>query len=226
MHPPALTHIDLVAFDLDGTLIDSVPDLAAAVDAMRADFGWPPAGANKVCAWVGNGSRVLVDRALADAAKDDAPSALATIDSNVAHDAFLHHYHAAPCTHTRVYAGAHSCLETLHENGFTLALITNKPAAFLPLILHPLQIAHCFALTLGGDSLAQKKPHPAPLQHVAERLGTAPQRCLMVGDSRHDIIAGKAAGFRTLAVTYGYNHGEPIEHSNPDHIVDSLAELR
>lgn len=218
---PALTDIDLVVFDLDGTLIDSVPDLATAVDAMRADVGLPPAGPDKVRAWVGNGSQVLVERALTDTGAPESPA----IDTRTAHAAFLRHYHAAPCTHTRLYTGARACLDWLGDNSYTLALITNKPAAFLPSILEPLRIADYFTLTLGGDSLEQKKPHPAPLQHAAQYFDIVPERCLMIGDSRHDIAAGHAAGFRTLAVTYGYNHGQPIADSQPDFIVESLGNL-
>ncbi len=103
--------------------------------------------------------------------------------------------------------------------------MTNKPHAFIAPLLEGLGLAEHFALCLGGDSLPEKKPHPAPLLHVAAHFGVAPQACLMVGDSRHDIAAGRAAGFRTLAVPYGYNHGEPVRESRPDGVVESLAEL-
>ena len=218
---PLLDDIRLIAFDLDGTLIDSVPDLAAAVDAMLGDLAWPPAGEAKVRDWVGNGSHLLVARALADAGGSE-PDA-ATLAR--AHARFLVHYRAAPCARTRVFPGVREALEGLSARGLGLALITNKPAAFIDPILEALTLRDYFQLTLGGDSLPEKKPHPAPLLHLAAHFEIAPQHCLMVGDSRHDIEAGKRAGFRTLAVPYGYNHGEPVATSAPDGLVESLQEL-
>ena len=290
MHP-ILDGIELVAFDLDGTLIDSVPDLALAVDAALADLGLPAAGEARVRDWVGNGSLVLMERALRFATsaseapgtdrrggpmpgvRSTAPNGLAMdgqhrtcersgtrersrasvapregftapprrsvagkaslataaeVDKPLlerAHAAFLTHYGRDPGAHTRLYPGVRECLDALRERGLPLALVTNKPYAFIAPLLEGLALAEHFALCLGGDSLPEKKPHPAPLLHVASHFGLAPQACLMVGDSRHDIAAGQAAGFRTLAVPYGYNHGEPVRASGPDGVVESLVEL-
>jgi|AntDeeMinimDraft_5_1070356.scaffolds.fasta_scaffold04667_3 2-phosphoglycolate phosphatase, prokaryotic len=223
MHP-ALADISLVIFDLDGTLIDSVPDLAAALDAALAERELPPAGVDRVRDWVGNGSNKLVERALAHA-RDISLDALDAADVATAHARFLAHYAQAPCVRTRLYDGARACLETLQLRGITCALVTNKPACFLPVILEHFALTSFFAVTLGGDSLDEKKPRPAPLLHACARTGVAPSRALMVGDSRHDVQAGKAAGLTTLAVTYGYNHGQPIAHSQPDHLIDSLTML-
>ena len=223
MHP-ALAGISLVVFDLDGTLIDSAPDLAVAVDATLAERDLPPASVDKVRHWVGNGSHKLIERALADAFG----AAAETLDAgeiDAAHDRFLAHYADAPCVRTQLYDGVRECLQAMQARDIACVLVTNKPAAFLPAILEQFALTSFFALTLGGDSLSEKKPHPAPLLHAAEHTDVVPARALMVGDSRHDVQAGKAAGFRTLAVTYGYNHGEPIADSAPDHVTDSLTVL-
>ncbi|WP_163559431.1 phosphoglycolate phosphatase [Halomonas sp. NO4] len=220
MHP-ILTGIRLITFDLDGTLVDSVPDLAVAVDAALSDLGLAPAGEAKVRDWVGNGSRVLMARALAEA--QGQPPTEDALDRG--HEAFLGHYGRDPGSRTCLYPGVREALDGLRCAGYPVALVTNKPAAFIAPILAGFGLEGHFALCLGGDSLPQKKPDPAPLLHVAAHFGVAPAGCLMVGDSRHDIAAGRAAGFRTLAVPYGYNHGEPVRDSGPDGVVESLAEL-
>lgn len=216
-----LDGIRLVTFDLDGTLIDSVPDLAVAIDAMLGDMGLAAVGEMRVRDWVGSGSRKLVERALHHATGEGAD----TQRLEASHERFLHYYGLAPSERTRVFPGVREALAALQERGLTLAVITNKPYAFIAPILESLALDRYFATAVGGDTLPQKKPDPTPLLHVAERLGVEPAACLMVGDSRHDIEAGRRAGFRTLAVPYGYNHGEPVSLSKPDFLVESLAEL-
>ncbi|TLF45959.1 phosphoglycolate phosphatase [Halomonas urmiana] len=220
MHP-ILNDIRLVAFDLDGTLIDSVPDLAVAADAALAELGLTPQGEARVHDWVGNGSLTLMARAL-EAALGGAPDEALLAR---AHRGFLDHYGRVPCARTRLYPGAREALAALAARGLPLALVTNKPSAFIAPLLEAFGLDGHFALCLGGDSLTAKKPDPAPLLHVAAHFDVSPSACLMVGDSRHDIAAGRAAGFRTLAVPYGYNHGEPVALSRPDGTVESLAEL-
>lgn len=224
MHP-ALHDIRLIAYDLDGTLVDSAPDLAAAVDRVLAERGLPPAGIERVRRWVGNGTRKLIERALSDAVTRGALSAFDGATLDAAHERFLVHYGQAPCVHTVRYAGVAECLRAQRERGIKQVVITNKPQAFIAPILDALEMSGAFALTLGGDALAEKKPHPAPLLFVAERFVLPPRQCLMVGDSKNDVLAGQAAGFRTLAVPYGYNHGEPVAASRPDWMVESLSEL-
>lgn len=220
MHP-VLSGIRLVIFDLDGTLVDSVPDLTVAVDRALAEHELPPRGEQRVRDWVGNGSRKLVERALCDALGEaPSPERLEAM-----HQSFLHYYGQAPSARTHLYPGVREALDALRGRSIHLAIVTNKPYAFIAPILEPLGVADCFEVCLGGDSLPQKKPDPGPLLHVARYFGVTPDACLMVGDSRHDIEAGRRAHFRTLAVPYGYNHGEPVANSRPDAIVESLREL-
>ena len=211
----------LIAFDLDGTLIDSVPDLAVGVQRALQEVGLAQPSEDQVRDWVGNGAQVLVERALSWAL-NAAPEA--ALQQN-AYEAFMRHYGAAPNALTKLYPDASEALHELHEAGFVLALITNKPERFIAPILSHFGVLALFTSTVGGDSLAEKKPSPLPLLHVAHTLDIAPSASVMVGDSRHDIAAGKAAGFTTVALPYGYNHGDPIEQSHPDLIVASLREL-
>ncbi len=213
----------LVLFDLDGTLVDSVPDLAAAVDAMLNELGHPAAGEVRVRVWVGNGAAVLVRRALAhvhrldeDQVQDDA--------HQQALECFLKHYRRLSGQFSQLYPGVQTALQALTERGIALALVTNKPAEFVPHLLRDLQLEPYFDVWLGGDSLPQKKPDPAPLLHLLEQFEVSPAQALMVGDSRSDMLAGKAAGVATLGVTYGYNHGNPIEQEAPDWVTDNLAQ--
>ncbi|GAB2796822.1 phosphoglycolate phosphatase [Halomonas shantousis] len=216
-----LDDVRLVTFDLDGTLIDSVPDLAVAIDTMLEELGLNRAGEDAVRDWVGNGSHKLVERALRSSLNEEPGSDRV----NAAHERFLHHYRDVLSRFSAPFPGVREGLEGLHRQGLTLTVVTNKPQAFIAPILESFSLTGYFSLTLGGDALPQKKPDPAPLLHVAERFGVPPRACLMVGDSRHDVEAGRRAGFRTLAVPYGYNHGEPVATSRPDAMVESLVEL-
>ncbi len=207
----------LIIFDLDGTLIDSVPDLADAIDDMLVQLGKSAAGASRVRDWVGNGSVKLVERALMWAN-------LPLTDIQQAHDLFLQVY-AACQGKTVEYAGVTKGLSCLLEHGFTLALCTNKPSQFLPDILANMGWTQMFACVLGGDSLPTKKPDPAPLWHICHTLGVDKSEAVMVGDSVNDVQAGRRAGITTFALTYGYNHGEPITHSQPDAVFDDFGAL-
>ncbi|MCL5042024.1 MAG: phosphoglycolate phosphatase [Gammaproteobacteria bacterium] len=211
----------LVMFDLDGTLIDSVPDLAAAVDRMLQQRGRPAAGVDKVRLWVGNGARVLVRRALAGGLAHDAVDAQ---DAEAALADFLQAY-AADHSHSQLYPGVREYLDHLCHQGTPLALITNKPSAFLPDLLAAHGLQQHFAWVIGGDSLPVQKPDPAALLKVLAEAQVSARQALFVGDSRSDILAARAAGVPVVAVTYGYNHGRPISEENPDLLVDSLAAL-
>lgn len=211
----------LIAFDLDGTLIDSVPDLAVAVQKALEALALPIPSEAEVRDWVGNGAPVLVERALTWALGTKPQAEL----QKRAYDAFIAHYSAAPNTLTTLYPGVKQALQALHQQGMILVLVTNKPERFIEPLLTHFELLDYFTLWVGGDSLAEKKPHPLPLLHAAQTCQVPPAECVMVGDSRHDIAAGKAAGFATVALPYGYNHGEPIENSQPDLLLASLSAL-
>ncbi|TVU87473.1 phosphoglycolate phosphatase [Vreelandella titanicae] len=211
----------LLAFDLDGTLIDSVPDLAVAVARTLSELALPMPGETEVRGWVGNGAPVLVERALTWARK----AAPGPVLQQRAYEAFIRHYGAASNTLTTLYPGVKQALQALYQHGLTLVLITNKPERFIEPLLTHFELLDYFTLLIGGDSLAEKKPHPLPLLHAAQHCQIAPDECVMIGDSRHDMAAGKAAGFTTLGLPYGYNHGEPIDNSHPDLVLSSLTEL-
>lgn len=211
----------LIAFDLDGTLIDSVPDLAVAVGRTLQALELREPSETDVRDWVGNGAQVLVERALTWALQETPPPALV----ERGFEAFLEYYAAAPNARTTLYPGVEQTLQALHQQHFILVLITNKPERFIEPLLSHFSLLHYFTLWLGGDSLAEKKPSSMPLLHAAQTFNISPSQCVMVGDSRHDIAAGKAAGFTTLALPYGYNHGQPIEESHPDLVLASLNEL-
>lgn len=211
----------LVICDLDGTLLDSVPDLAAAVDQMLARRGRPAAGIERVRDWVGNGSQVLVRRALAgglEHAGVDAEEAAA------AHADFLQAY-SGEHRLTSVYPGVRPFLDGLRRQGVALAIATNKPERFVAPLLAEKQLEGYFQWLLGGDSLPAQKPDPAALNWIMREAGMLPQQTLFVGDSRNDVLAARAAGVKVVAVTYGYNHGRPVSLENPDLLVDSLDVL-
>lgn len=213
-----------VMFDLDGTLVDSALDLTAAVDNMLQALGRAPAGEAQVRQWVGNGAQVLVKRALSGALHP-AEDAVEPELFQVAFDVFLAAYTQSNGRYSRLYPGVQELLSYLQQAEVPMAVVTNKPMAFTLPLLKALQIEHYFDQVLGGDSLPVKKPDPLPLLHVLETAGCVPAQALMLGDSRNDVEAARAAGCPVVCVRYGYNHGEPVENCAPDRIVDSFVEL-
>ncbi|MEL7560519.1 phosphoglycolate phosphatase [Stutzerimonas chloritidismutans] len=211
----------LVMFDLDGTLMDSVPDLAAAVDKMLMLLGREPAGIDRVRDWVGNGSRVLVRRALAGQLLHEG------VADELADEALALFMQAYSGGHelTKVYPGVRECLDWLRERDVKLAIITNKPAQFIEPLLQEKGLAGYFQWLIGGDTLPQQKPDPAALLWVMREADVRADASLFVGDSRNDVRAAKAAAVPCVALTYGYNHGEPIAREQPALVLDDLREL-
>ncbi len=211
----------LAMFDLDGTLMDSVPDLAAAVDKMLMLLGREPAGVAHVRDWVGNGSKVLVRRALAGQLQHEG------VADELANEALALFMQAYSGGHdlTTVYPGVHECLDWLRARDVKLAIITNKPAQFIEPLLEEKGLNGYFQWLVGGDTLPQQKPDPAALLWVMDQAGVKPGDSLFVGDSRNDVRAAKAAAVPCVALSYGYNHGEPIANEEPALVLDDLREL-
>ena len=211
----------LVMFDLDGTLIDSVPDLAAAVDRMLLEMGRPPAGLEAVRHWVGNGAQVLVRRALAGGQEHQ------SVDDGEAERGLELFMQAYADSHelTVVYPGVRDTLKWLSKQGVEMALITNKPERFVGPLLDQMKIGRHFRWIIGGDTLPQKKPDPAALLFVMQMANVSPEQSLFVGDSRSDVQAAKAAGVQCVGLTYGYNHGRPITDESPSLVIDDLRAL-
>lgn len=233
-----LHNIRGVAFDLDGTLVDSAPGLTAAVDNALYALELPMAGEERVVTWIGNGADVLIQRALTWARQERATLRAAQGKPSVDHDdipqaeqqailrkLFDRYYGEVAEEGSFLFPAVADTLGALHAKGLPLALVTNKPTPFVAPILSSLDIAKYFTVVIGGDDIKNKKPHPEPLLMVAEKLGLAPAELLFVGDSRNDIQAAKAAGCCSIGLTYGYNYGEPISLSEPDYIFDQFNEL-
>lgn len=212
----------LILIDLDGTLVDSVPDLALSVDSMMQQLGRTPWGEERVRDWVGNGVEKLVKRALVGQLEGEPEPA----DFERAYPIFLELYQQHNGANSRLYPGVAEGLEYLASAGYSLGCVTNKAARFSEPLLEALDVHHRFAVIISGDSLPRKKPDPMPLLHAADFFKLNPHDALMLGDSISDVKAARAAGFQVICVSYGYNHGEDIRLAKPDAVIDSFVDLK
>jgi len=208
--------IDLLVFDLDGTLADSKLDLALAVNATRAAAGLPALPNETVFSYVGNGAPVLIRRALGDGFAQE------QLDRWL--DFFLGYYRQHMLDNTRLYPGVIESLDRLRNAGLRLAVLTNKPVRFSRDLLRGLGLGGHFAVVYGGNSFETKKPHPEGLEKVMAELGVPPQHTLVVGDSAVDVLTARNAGAWACGVTYGFQP-ETFPQAPPDLLVDSLDEL-
>ena len=217
----SLRPVKMVLIDVDGTLVDSVPDLAYCVDEMMQQLELPQRGEASVRNWVGNGVERLVRRALTDSLDGEPEQAL----FDKAYPIFLDLYADNTSKRSQLYPGVREGIDYLKASGYELGCVTNKAAQFTEPLLKDLGIYDEFRIVVSGDTLPQKKPDPAPLLHAAEFFGVAAEDALMLGDSVSDVKAARAAGFQIICMSYGYNHGQDIREARPDAVIDSMAEL-
>lgn len=211
----------MVLIDVDGTLVDSVPDLTYCIDEMMRRLGRPACGEANVRTWVGNGVERLVRRALVGRL-DGEPS---DADYAQAYPVFLELYAQNTSKRSCLYPGVREGLEYMSSQGYRLGCVTNKAAQFTIPLLRDLGIHDVFGIVVSGDTLPVKKPDPQPLLYAARHFGVEPHDSLMLGDSKSDVAAARAAGFQIICMSYGYNHGEDIRNYAPDAVIDSMAEL-
>ncbi len=213
--------VKMVMIDLDGTLIDTAPDIAASANKMLEQLSLPTHDPALVATWIGNGVGRLVKRALIGQLEGEPDSAL----FEKGYPIFLAAYAKCVSRDSRPYPGVVDALEELKQTGFSLACITNKAEAFTLPLLRDLGLDKYFELVLSGDTLPKKKPDPLPLIHACKHFGISPDHGVLVGDSINDTQAARAAGMPIILVPYGYNRGQDVNELNPDAVVDSLADL-
>jgi phosphoglycolate phosphatase len=208
--------VDLLIFDLDGTLIDSKLDLAQAVNATRANLGMEPLENERVYSYVGNGAPVLIRRALGDQATE------AQIAEAL--EFFLAYYRAHPLDFTLLYPGVKESLVRLSAAGKRMAVLTNKPVRVSRAILEGLGVHGHFFQVYGGNSFEFKKPHPVGVEALMREAGVGRDATLMVGDSGVDVETARNAGIQCCGVTYGFQP-ESLADPAPDKLVDRMDEL-
>jgi phosphoglycolate phosphatase len=207
-------------FDLDGTLIDSRADLTTSVNLMLEELGRAPLPGPSVVTFIGEGVRLLIARALRAAQQLEPPEA----EIDRALEIFRRHYAAHLLDHTRPYPEVVETLAALRH--LPKAVVTNKPQAFSQTILDRLGLRSHFAAVVGGDSLPERKPSPQPLLEAARRCQRAPAQCLMIGDSRVDVLAGRAAGMTTCGFVAGFRGRAELVEAGADLLIESFGELR
>ncbi len=207
-----------ILFDLDGTLVDSLPDLLRATNILLAGLDRRPATADELRGWVGDGAAVLVAHAMA--ATGGPPEAAPALLLKT----FLDIYEGGLADLSKPYPGVEATLQQLVARGHRLGVCTNKPTALSVELLDALGLSSLFAAIVGGDSVAAKKPDPGHIRATLEAMGATGQRALMVGDSGNDVAAAKAAGIPVVAVSFGYSRVDP-RGLGADVLIDDFAQL-
>lgn len=213
----------LLLFDLDGTLIDSVPDLSDAVNYMLKELNRSVFSEDIIRTWVGNGAQTLVKRALLG--QSDISNDIDTELFEKALNIFLIFYKNNVCVNTKLYSDVYETLHSLKKQNYRLVIITNKPYDFIKPILLKLELDNLFEYFIGGDSLEKKKPDPMPLLHVCEKFNISIEDSIMIGDSKNDILAANSIDMDSIGVTYGYNYTEDISVYNPTLVISNFSDI-
>ncbi|WP_066569249.1 phosphoglycolate phosphatase [Snodgrassella sp. CFCC 13594] len=216
--------IHAIAFDLDGTLVDSLADLCAAANHVRGLFDLPALPEPAMAQFVGDGIGRMVHRALSGSRDGEVDEA----EWSKGFVAFIEYYRSHLTTHTRPYPQVETALALFKTRGLPLAVITNKNERLATELLQQLGLVNEFSLIIGGDTLPEKKPAPLPVQHAADVLGVPIHALLMVGDSVNDILAAKAAGALSCGVTWGYGDMNALSskaETKPDIVIDHLPQI-
>jgi 2-phosphoglycolate phosphatase len=215
---PRALAVDAVLFDLDGTLADTAPDLGAALNRVRLDRGLEPVPLDQLRPYASHGARGLIGAGMAVAPGEPAYEQL--------RDAFLAHYTSAVCVASTLFPQVRAVLDALDARSIRWGIVTNKATRFTEPLLEALGLLAEAGALVCGDTTPYAKPHPAPLNEAASRLGVAAARCVYVGDARRDVEAGNAAGMRTLVAAWGYIEPDEMPETWPaDGIIDAPAEL-
>jgi phosphoglycolate phosphatase len=209
-------HFHSVTFDLDGTLLDTIADLAEACRLMLNDVGAPPRSQAEVHSFVGKGMAVLVERCLTHEQPPTDETLHAAIES------FKRHYSTVNGKFCQIYEGVIPGLDAWKASGLKMGVVTNKPGMFTEQLLDRMGLADYFDVVVSGDTTAHKKPHPEPILHACRLFNVRPDRNLHIGDSENDILSARAAGSPTFCVPYGYNEGKPVDSADCDALVSSL----
>ncbi len=212
----ASAQIELLIFDLDGTLVDSRMDIANSVNYMRRRLSLEPLPVEVIASFIGEGAAALVRRALGQQASES--------QVKEALDIFLPHYAQHLLDNTAQYPQVSETLAELVRRKKLLAVLTNKPTEMTRRILEGFELARLFALILGGDSFERKKPDPMGVHYIINAVGSSPERTLMIGDLPNDILTGRNAGAWTCGVTYGLA-GERVAEAQPDFLIHRIGEL-
>ena len=213
---------EMVLIDVDGTLVDSVPDLAYCVDEMMKHLDMPTRGEARVRHWVGNGVERLVKRGLVNQLDGEPNETLYAKAIQIFRELYAVNTSVRSC----LYDGVPEAMEFLKSTGVKIGCVTNKASEFTLPLLKDLGISDYFETILCGDMVERKKPDPLPLIMSAEKLGVSPQSSLMIGDSMSDVNAARAAKFSIICMSYGYNHGEDIRDYDPDAVIDTMTEIK
>jgi phosphoglycolate phosphatase len=216
---------DAIFFDLDGTLVQTSPEIADAVNDTLRHFGWPQASQAQVDRWIGHGTRELLIQALAQATGQ---SDEAVRQGPVLRDAlplFDQHYQARCGTRSRLYPHVRETLAALHARGCKLAVVTNKEGRYTDTVLKVHQLTDQFDLIVSGDSFPQKKPQPVGVEHGLRLWQVPVDKALFVGDSSIDAATARNAGIAVWLLPYGYNMGQPVQACQPDRVIADFSEL-